>query len=499
MTWKMQPFVGARSYIGIGEQTEWGKLVLPTVYFRFQEEGLDFAQEVIESGVLIDDRMALEDVGGALGPGEGDFRFPVRSGSEFGYAMKLVSGQVSSSRIDLATRLASKPVLAEMTLDTQLTGRAKLAVSISGGTENTGTITITGKDENQQSISETLEFTAADEKITTKIFTFVEKITTSGLADEPTPPNIEIKTIAYQHIFEPASEIPEAGVSAEIRIDRVLKILKNAKVGRIEIACEIDDMMRATSTLYSTDLIIPVRKTPNALSAGTTEIILQNLQIDDYEDPLDGFLVGARIQIVEKDWSKREIAVISAIDSKAKKITLTTGLTQDFSAESYIYRAPSITTYGGEKDLYAYWQGELKIRGEIPLRVSTSSIIIDNQIVTDDKTWGSRFLQSLPEGQLLVTGTGTMALEERTLQEYEFYRKESTGNIKWSFKGKRLDANQVKKIEIECPYIRWTGSPAPKVTGSEILRADFEFKAYQDEVMGRRPYKITLINFDSGY
>jgi hypothetical protein len=499
MTWKMQPFVGARSYVGIGEQTEWGKLVLPTAYFRFQEESFDFAQEIIESGVLIDDRMALEDMGGALGPGEGDFRFPVRSGSEFGYAMKLVSGQVSSAPLTLATRLKSTPVLPEMQLDSQLTGRAKLAVSITGGSENTGTVTIIGKNENQQHISETLEFTAADEKITARIFTFVEKIMTSGLADEATPPNIEIKTIAYQHIFEPAVEIPEAGISAEIRADRILKILKNAKLGRIEITCEIDDMMRATPTLYSTDLIIPIRKTPNALSAGTTEIFLQNLQIDDYEDPLNGFLAGARIQIVEKDWSKREIAVISTIDMEAKKITLTTGLTQEFSAESYIYRAPSIVTYGGEKDLFAYWQGELLIRGETPLRVSSSSITIDNQIITDDKTWGDRFLQSLPEGQLLVTGTGTMALEERTLQEYEFYRKEAIGNIKWSFKGKRLDANHYKKIEIECPYIKWTGSPAPKVSGSEILRADFEFKAYQDEVTGRKPYKITLINFDSGY
>lgn len=72
------------------------------------------------------------------------------------------------------------------------TGGAYLRIDVSGGTSNSGTLTITG-DVNDSSTSETVTFTAARWKITTnKWDAGALTVVTSGFTDETTVPTIRI-------------------------------------------------------------------------------------------------------------------------------------------------------------------------------------------------------------------------------------------------------------------------------------------------------------------
>jgi hypothetical protein len=66
-------------------------------------------------------------------------------------------------------------------------GGAFLQVKVSGGTENTGSITINE--------TETLTFTGADWQLTANDYTQITSITTTGFADEATKPTILITSV----------------------------------------------------------------------------------------------------------------------------------------------------------------------------------------------------------------------------------------------------------------------------------------------------------------
>jgi hypothetical protein len=69
----------------------------------------------------------------------------------------------------------------------------KIKGTISGGTANTGTITVTGTVGGVAGISETLTYTQAMWSLGNKLFTAISGIMTSGLADEATKPTILIE------------------------------------------------------------------------------------------------------------------------------------------------------------------------------------------------------------------------------------------------------------------------------------------------------------------
>lgn len=83
-----------------------------------------------------------------------------------------------------------------MSADRQPVRASLLLVYVRSGTDNSGTVTIAGTVDGS-SDSEVLTFTAAGRKRTTKAFTAIDSggITTSGLADEASPPTIDIVAV----------------------------------------------------------------------------------------------------------------------------------------------------------------------------------------------------------------------------------------------------------------------------------------------------------------
>ena len=78
-------------------------------------------------------------------------------------------------------------------LKASLPWACKIKGTISGGTANTGTITITGTVGGVAGVTETLTYTQAMWVLGNKLFTAISGIATSGLADEATKPTIIIE------------------------------------------------------------------------------------------------------------------------------------------------------------------------------------------------------------------------------------------------------------------------------------------------------------------
>ena len=80
-----------------------------------------------------------------------------------------------------------------MSLDRAPVRETCLQVLVTGGTSNTGSITFTGTVGGAAGQTETLTFTGASTRVTSKQFTAVSGFTTTGLADEATPPTVSIQ------------------------------------------------------------------------------------------------------------------------------------------------------------------------------------------------------------------------------------------------------------------------------------------------------------------
>lgn len=86
-------------------------------------------------------------------------------------------------------------VAATLTLARQPVRESVLLVRLSGGTSNTGTVTVSGL-VSGSAASETLSFSGAGFRQTVKRFTSVTSITTSGLADEATLATVSVEALS---------------------------------------------------------------------------------------------------------------------------------------------------------------------------------------------------------------------------------------------------------------------------------------------------------------
>lgn len=86
------------------------------------------------------------------------------------------------------------PAAASMTIR-QPSRAALMQATVSGGTANTGTITFTGTVDGVAGATETLTFTGAGTQVTTKAFSSLSSVTTSGLADEAAIPTVKVKAV----------------------------------------------------------------------------------------------------------------------------------------------------------------------------------------------------------------------------------------------------------------------------------------------------------------
>jgi len=84
---------------------------------------------------------------------------------------------------------------ATVSLDRQPIRECLVLIQVHSGTTNTGTATVTGTVDGATGQTEELTFTGAGYQQTSKRFTAVSGITTSGLADEATVPNINAQAI----------------------------------------------------------------------------------------------------------------------------------------------------------------------------------------------------------------------------------------------------------------------------------------------------------------
>lgn len=90
----------------------------------------------------------------------------------------------------------SVTVSATVTVDRQPTTASYLQVTLTGGTTGDGTVTLNGEDASGSATSEVLTFTTNGVKVTTTRFSTVSSITTTGLADEATPPSVLVEAVS---------------------------------------------------------------------------------------------------------------------------------------------------------------------------------------------------------------------------------------------------------------------------------------------------------------
>lgn len=94
---------------------------------------------------------------------------------------------------------------ASVTLDRAPARVGLLRVTLASGTSGTGTVTITGTVGGVAGQSEVLTFTGNGSKSTTKQFSAISTITTTGLADESTPPTLSVQSIGPDGNPQPTS------------------------------------------------------------------------------------------------------------------------------------------------------------------------------------------------------------------------------------------------------------------------------------------------------
>jgi hypothetical protein len=85
---------------------------------------------------------------------------------------------------------------ASVSVDRQPSIATYLQVGVSGGTTGSGSVTLTGTDQDGVAASETLAFAANGVKTTTTRWLTLSTLTTTGLADEATVPNIGVEAVA---------------------------------------------------------------------------------------------------------------------------------------------------------------------------------------------------------------------------------------------------------------------------------------------------------------
>jgi hypothetical protein len=104
---------------------------------------------------------------------------------------------------------------ASLTVSRQPSRAALLDVSVSGGTSNTGTVTVTGTVEGVAGVSEVLTFDGVGtSRRGAKLFSAISAISTSGLADETTKPTVSISAIGRDGTKIHASYALATGVPA---------------------------------------------------------------------------------------------------------------------------------------------------------------------------------------------------------------------------------------------------------------------------------------------
>jgi hypothetical protein len=109
-----------------------------------------------------------------------------------------------------------------------------------------------------------------------------------------------------------------------------------------------------------------------------------------------------------------------------------------------------------------------------PIRDLT--LTITNNIEGTVYIVGSRYRQDLPEGVIAVTGRATMYFQDAT--EYNLFKDETETPLYISL------IHQGIYLCFNLPEVKLTGAGTPKIGGSGLVTADFDFTGYSDDDVG---------------
>jgi len=117
-------------------------------------------------------------------------------------------------------------------------GGSHLKITISGGTANTGTVTVTGTLSGVAK-TDTLTWTAARYKITTNQYDTISSITTSGLADEATKPTIKVES-------SDVTGVPKYWTSTSVQYGTLIRYLvrNDAEINLINAGQTVKDIFK---------------------------------------------------------------------------------------------------------------------------------------------------------------------------------------------------------------------------------------------------------------
>lgn len=92
---------------------------------------------------------------------------------------------------------------------------SRLRVSLRAGTSNIGSVTVTGTADGSPGTVESLAFTGAGERVTTRAFTALSSVATAGLTNESTVPTLYVEAVgsggepqAQQYVIAAGRAVP---------------------------------------------------------------------------------------------------------------------------------------------------------------------------------------------------------------------------------------------------------------------------------------------------
>lgn len=120
---------------------------------------------------------------------------------------------------------------ATFTISRQPSRAARVKVRVYNGTSNTGTVTITGTVDGTAGISEVLTFTGTGWQTTTRLFSALSAITSTGLADETTKPKVEATQVGQDGSPQPGFYVIQASQPANFKRSNAAEQWANDKGG----------------------------------------------------------------------------------------------------------------------------------------------------------------------------------------------------------------------------------------------------------------------------
>jgi len=185
---------GALGHVGFARESSWGTAVAAKHYIPILPgETIAQTKDLLVQDTIRGDwdhPQAREGVNAV----SGSFAIEMDPLKSAYFLMGLFGAAPSTKNIDTFT-LLSASAEATMAVEYAPPVSSRVIVTVSGGTDGTGTVKINGKDSAGEDTDETLTFSGNGTQVTTKVFSAITSVVTTDLHDEATPPTITLKSL----------------------------------------------------------------------------------------------------------------------------------------------------------------------------------------------------------------------------------------------------------------------------------------------------------------